>query len=206
MKGLLYKDCVTLLRQMKFYLLLIAVFALIPGYSLSAFALVYAAVLPFSSIAYDEQSKWNRLAVMMPYTDGQLVLSKYLLGWAGVLCAALLSAAGQIAGCLVRGATTELASFPQSMLTLVAAALILQAIALPLLFRLGAERGRMTFMLTIVVGAIALMVGNTMIPTIPDLSEGAIRWAICAATILAIGGNAASVRLSQKFFRRGMRV
>lgn len=203
MKGLLYKDWITLLRQMKLYLLLIAAFALVPGRWFSSLAIVYAAMLPFSAIAYDERSKWNRLAVMMPYTDGQLVLCKYLLGWLGLLCAVLLTSVGQIAVCLARGASAELAGFPQSMLMIAIVSLILQALALPLMFRFGAERGRMLFLLLMVAGAAsAWQIANAMIG---DLSEGAARWIILSAALLAAAGSALSVRLSRHFFRRGLR-
>ena len=65
---------------MKIFLVLLVAFALIPGYSMSAFAVMYAAMLPMTALAYDERSKWDTLAAMMPYSTGALVLSKYLLG------------------------------------------------------------------------------------------------------------------------------
>ena len=46
MKGLLLKDWYTLIKQMKIMLMLMLVFACVPGYSMAAFAVVYAAMLP----------------------------------------------------------------------------------------------------------------------------------------------------------------
>ena len=91
MKGLLLKDCFTLVKQMKIFLLIIIVFSLVPGYSMSAFAIVYSALLPMSALAYDERSKWDSLAAMMPYRPRDMVLSKYLLGVGAVLAAVVLS-------------------------------------------------------------------------------------------------------------------
>ena len=80
MKGLLLKDWYTLTRQLKFILAMLVFFSILPGYSTVSFALVYAAMLPITALAYDERSKWDELAAMMPYSVRELVLSKYILG------------------------------------------------------------------------------------------------------------------------------
>ena len=49
MKGLLLKDWYTLIKQMKIMLVLMLVFACVPGYSMAAFAVVYAAMLPVTA-------------------------------------------------------------------------------------------------------------------------------------------------------------
>ena len=67
MKGLLLKDWYTLIKQMKIMLVLMLVFACVPGYSMAAFAVVYAAMLPVTALAYDERSKWDELAAMPPW-------------------------------------------------------------------------------------------------------------------------------------------
>ena len=55
MKGLLLKDWYTLIKQMKIMLVLMLVFACVPGYSMAAFAVVYTAMLPVTAFAYDER-------------------------------------------------------------------------------------------------------------------------------------------------------
>ena len=84
MKGLLLKDWYTLIKQMKIMLVLMLVFACVPGYSMAAFAVVYAAMLPVTALAYDERSKWDTLAGMLPYADRERVLSRYVSGWAAL--------------------------------------------------------------------------------------------------------------------------
>ncbi len=196
MKGLIYKDALTLVKQMRFYLLLVLVFALLPIGSLSSFALVYAAMLPFSAMAYDEQAKWPRLAAMLPYTDGQLVLCKYIIGWVGVLAALLLSLIAGIGTKFIAGSTAPVQSL--RLLPMAAAmALLLIAVVLPLIFRFGVERGRMFSMAVIVLGAIGIaalgeMIGGRM--------EG-YPWAL-AAFLLAALLNTASFFLSLWFYRK----
>ena len=89
-KALLLKDWLVLSRQMKVFLVLIAVFSAVPVLSVSSFAIVYSAMLPYTAMAFDERDKWDRLAAMMPYRESDLVLSKYLLGYAGLAAVALL--------------------------------------------------------------------------------------------------------------------
>jgi ABC-2 type transport system permease protein len=96
MKALLLKDCYTLMKQIKIYIIMIIIFAIIPGYSISSIAMFYAAMLPITALAYDERSKWNSLAMMMPYSDESIVGSKYMLGYIAVAAASLLSITAQI--------------------------------------------------------------------------------------------------------------
>ena len=62
MHALLYKDFRVMWKQMKAFLLLIAIFCLIPNQALnlSAFFVVYAGLmLPMSLMSYDERAKWD---------------------------------------------------------------------------------------------------------------------------------------------------
>ena len=200
MKGLLYKDAVTLMKQLKLFLLMILIFAVIPGYNMITFALVYCAMLPFSAMAYDERSKWNRLAAMLPYSDVQLVLCKYILGWLSVLGAMLIAAVAQFAVLLIRGAQAELAAMLLTLVVSTSASLILLALSLPFLYRFGVERGRMTFIVAIVVG----VVGVTLFTNAAsfDLSERASSILVLLAPALAVALNAISVPVSTRLYRR----
>ena len=67
MHALLYKDFRVMWKQMKAFLLLIAIFCLIPNQALnlSAFFVVYAGLmLPMSLMSYDERAKWDTFAAM----------------------------------------------------------------------------------------------------------------------------------------------
>ena len=70
MKALLYKDAMVLWKQMKLMLLLILIFAVIPSEFQNTFAVLYAALLPYSALAYDERSRWDRMAAAMPSISG----------------------------------------------------------------------------------------------------------------------------------------
>ncbi len=150
MKGLLLKDYYTLLKQLKLYLVFIVILSLIPEMNLSRIASIYAAMLPITAIAFDERSKWDQLAAMMPYSKRDLVLSKYLIGYVGVVFCCLLSFGiqGVISLVTKQPVTSELAL---TIVVTACVALILLAINLPFMFRLGVERGRIVFMVLIAV-------------------------------------------------------
>ena len=59
MRGLIMKDMLTIAKQAKAFLILILFFAVIPSFSGSSFAMLYAAMMPISALAYDENCKWD---------------------------------------------------------------------------------------------------------------------------------------------------
>ena len=199
MKGLLYKDAVTLMKQLKLFLMMILIFAVIPGYNLITFALVYCAMLPFSAMAYDERSKWNRLAAMLPYSNAQLVLCKYILGWLSVIGAMLIAAVAQFAAILIRGAQAELDTMLLTLVVSASVSLILLALSLPFLYRFGVERGRMTFIVAIVLGVVGVTLFSNVISF--DLNSAFSRWLILLVPALAVALNAISVPISTRLYQ-----
>ena len=202
MKGLLYKDCTILWKQGKMYLLLILIFTLVPQFTRMGFAMAYAAILPYSIIAYDEQSKWPRLAIMLPYTDGQLVLSKYIFSWLGMLLVMVLSAISRTADYFINGNTVLLNEYLEVVI-FTAASSLFSAFVLPLVFRFGVERGRLMFIPVIIGGVIGtVLAGERLAPHLRSISLG---MAVLIALLIAVAANIISIILSRKFFRRGLR-
>ena len=113
MKALLWKDICMLRRQLRLFIFAMLVFAAIPNSYIQLFAVAYASMLPYNTIALDEQSHWDQLAAMMPYSDRDVVLSKYLVGWGGCLAVgALALAAGAVERPFFTAATANLISVP----------------------------------------------------------------------------------------------
>lgn len=148
MKGLVLKDFYVLSRQMRSFFVLIVIFSLLPGSNMTIFAVIYAAMLPYTALAYDERAKWDQLAGMMPYSTRQLVLSKYILGWIASGATSLLAL---LAGVVERGLGIGQASEPSMALLAFCVGTLMMSITLPLMFRLGVERGRMFFVILMVV-------------------------------------------------------
>ena len=147
MKALLLKDFYVLWKQMRIFIFVLLVIAVGNGAFGSVFIVIWAAMLPYTAMAYDERCKWDQMAAMMPYSIRDLVLSKYVLGW---LCAAAAGLLALVLQTLVN--FTELlpeSGTPGGILLGFCGSVCVLSITLPLMFRFGVEKGRMTMFLMI---------------------------------------------------------
>lgn len=196
MKALLLKDCFVIFKQMKIFLLAIVIFSFLPGTSANLFAVVYAAMLPYTALAYDERSKWDQLAAAMPYSDRDIVLSKYLLGW---VCIAGSMGISFLASILLTP-FTHLPVNPAATVLMAFSASILLGVTLPLMFRFGVERGRMFFLFFIVAASVGIstFLSISVSPgfsTLPPMVTAGV-------PLLAVAINAVSIPLSIRLRRR----
>lgn len=200
MKGLLLKDFYTLRKTMKVFLLMLLIFSFTPNMQMTSFAIVYSAMLPITALAYDERSKWDELAAMMPYTAHELVFSKYLLGYLAILGASVLSVAAQFSlsafGSGVFGMEELI-----SLLLMVCIASIMMSVNLPFLFKLGVERGRLVFFGII---SVMIFVGMMMKDYIAQLMDSQIFSSplplILGVLCLSLALNIASSMISEKLY------
>lgn len=192
MKALLIKDIITIWKQMKLMFLLILVFSVVSSTYQNIFAVVYASLIPYIAIAYDEKSKWNRMAAMMPYSVRDIVCSKYVLGL-------IFSAGTLILAVLIRFAicTVRAESFSAEMFVLgFIGAMLIMDISLPLMFRFGVEKGRaiMIFMIMLICGGTSAI---AIVPEIPDVKvSAALAPSFLAAAVLTV----LSARISSKMY------
>lgn len=158
MKGLMLKDFFVISKQLKFLLILLPILALL-GSPLFSFAIFIGAILPVTAIAYDERSRWNELAVMLPYTRRSLTLNKYLMGYLCVLVASALVVLGQVASDLIAG--QEVGVDWQGIFIAVMGAAIFIAINTPLVFKFGSEKSRFVFIIVmILIGVVGGILGD----------------------------------------------
>lgn len=198
MKGLILKDLLNLKRHAKTMLIIFVFYAVlaIAGSETTVFGGIIAimtVMLTITSMAYDEHSNWDKYALTMPLTRRDLVLSKYALGAILSGIALLLNLAFQLL--LGSGAALEAVLIS---LALFGAGILYLSLLLPLLFKLGVERGRLAmimvlFLPTAVVLLLAkwgiLMFGKAVIAHLPY-----------AATVLAILIVSASILISLKIY------
>lgn len=171
MKALLYKDACVLWKQMKFMLVIIAVFCLLPNsFGLNAFFVVYPGLmLPVSLMAYDERAHWDSFAAMLPYPPRTLVLSRYAAGWLLTLLAGVL----YLVGALIQDQGAPLGTALGTLGWVLAVVLLCQAILFPFFFRVGTEQGRLYMILLSVllllggVGLTSLL--NVAVPAVSTL-------------------------------------
>lgn len=154
MKGLLLKDRYQTVSQMKTMYLVVAVVLIVWMFSTSdsyAFPISYAAiflgVLPVNLLGYDQNSGWVEYSLTLPVSKKVLVAEKYLVG---LLCAAASVVIGGlfvVVLSLRKGAAldgTALFFVGNGVNTI----LLMNGISLPLMYRFGAEKTRMIYILT----------------------------------------------------------
>lgn len=108
MKGLLLKDFYMAWRYCRILLVLVVVFiALSWADQGSLFFLLYPIILvsmiPVTLLGYDERDRWTGYSDTLPYTRGQLVSAKYLVGLCFSGGAFLLSVAATLVWMGVNG-------------------------------------------------------------------------------------------------------
>ena len=162
MKGLLLKDFLVLEKQMKFLLILIPIMAIAGGGSMASIAILVGAVLPMTAMAYDEQSKWNELAVMMPYSPKHIVLSKYVLGYLCMAGASILFIAAQAVIAEVQHKDMDLFM----ILFAIISGLLLIAVDIPISIRYGVQKARFVFPIFIGLSVSVSMILKDVIPEI----------------------------------------
>ena len=199
MKALILKDTYVIWKQMKYFLVMILLFSALPSGFNNAFAVIYTSMLPYTALAYDERSKWDQLAAMMPYSARDIVLGKYVFGWLCIGGAAVLSGLLQAALSLV----IDRAFLPGVMALSVLGALCILAISLPLMFRMGVEKGRLAMFLVIFLvcgaaGAIAHIAESVGSGTVFAFQGPVLGVTLFAALVL----TAVSVPLSMRFYAK----
>ena len=192
MKGLILKDIYTIFKQMKMFIVMIIIFQLLPGFSLSTFAIVYCAMLPVTALAYDERSKWNTLAAMLPFKARDIVISKYILGYIAIAITTILAV-------IIKSITNvdNFMQFVEGFLFAICIASLIQALNLPFMFKFGVEKGRYFFILIIAVIVITGTIFQDVFPSIDiyNLNVGMIILLIVALVIINIVSMVISIKL-----------
>ena len=151
MKGIVVKDLLALKSSMKTVILIVILFGFMGAKSgsayMSTFASVYAAILPMTCMAFDERSRFNRYAVVMPVNLRDIVLSKYVVG--------LILA---VAATVVATAMTALSggSIGETVAASIAIPMVYHSILLPLMFKFGVEKSRIIILAGVVVPAVGI--------------------------------------------------
>ncbi len=199
MKALIRKDIYLMLTQFRSLFLVMVIFSAIPGGLFVPFSFLYAMMLTSVSLmSVDEQSQWEALALMLPYSRRQLVTVKYVMGWLGIAATLVISAALQGLWA-VTGVSELQEGFFEAMCVYAAIAGVGLALVLPVNFRFGYAKGRiMTILFAgIIGGAVGVSMNNeeaaltflSAVSRVPVPVYPLLAAALCAATIpLSVAG------------------
>ena len=170
MKGLLLKDWYLTVKYLRMLILISLLFAAMSVFSPeNGFFRIYPAVMfamiPVSLYSYDDREKWTVYAQAFPVSRAQYVTGKYLFGALGM--AALVALLTVLY--LISGAEGFVGAVTLSLVLGLGSA----SLMLPVLFRFGAEKGRIAYLIFIGVicgGGVALSLaappeGGAAMPT-----------------------------------------
>lgn len=154
MKALMLKNFYELKHRTTLILIIISLLAALPASNMSAFAILWVALLPVTVSAYDEQSKWTRLEKMMPYSSLEIVLSKYFTAYLGIAAITLISIISRII-CKAAGLTGNLYSFEITPVVLLALmGTVMLSVSFPIILKFGVEKGRWINILFVMIIAV----------------------------------------------------
>ena len=142
-RGLLLKDIFELWAQCRVQLVLTGVSLLLPLFT--SVGMMLLAMMPIYALGYDERCRWERYALAMPVRKSDLFWSRFLLG----VIAIALGAAVQALAALLTGRGSLAVTAPSAVVYLL--------ITLPLMMKLGVEKGR--FLLLLLTMAFLLLSG-----------------------------------------------
>ena len=154
MKGLLLKEIYMVKSYGRSYLLMLVIFLGVGllNTSQNLFFLLYPALLigmfPITLLSYDEREKWNITCEILPVTRADYVTTKYLIGI--IMNAALIILYLVVFSIRLLWKQDFLWNDILSLISVaVTLAFLVPAISLPLMFKLGSEKGRIAYLLII---------------------------------------------------------
>lgn len=166
MKGLIRYDLLQLRCGVKgafvcIYLGVIGVLSFVSdvGSVFSCLFVFLSAMFGVASFSYEEQTDWNRYTSAMPLTVRQIVLARY---GSIAVCIALGMAAGALTAALAFVSGTADLAFADWLLLFVNSllgAILYMECLIPLMYRLGAEKGRIAMLLVfgVLFGALSAL-------------------------------------------------
>ena len=156
MSGLLLKDFYLLKKYGRGYVVIAAIFVAVSFMNpenlfFFFYPCVISGLVPITLISYDEREKWTVYAGTLPVTRAQMVSSKYWISLitGGIVMA--LMAAGQTFARVRNGGLGP--DYAVTLLGMISVILLVPALILPFVFRLGAEKGRIAYVVVLVVAA-----------------------------------------------------
>ncbi|HIS64693.1 MAG TPA: ABC-2 transporter permease [Candidatus Avoscillospira avistercoris] len=211
MIGLVYKDCMTLKKQLTTLLMFLLAYGALTVAGvfdvsiLGALVTVMGMTIPMSSVALDDAARWDRYAVATPAGRRGVVAGKYvftaLVIVVSSIFAVLLMVGLSLAGLSKQTLTENLVV----ALSCAAVTLLLNAVILPFLLKYGAEKARVISMTVFVVifgGALLLenLWDNGMV--LPEIPAGLVQALPVLFCSLAVGAFVVSYVISLGIYNR----
>lgn len=212
MKSLILKDLFNIGHNAKSMLFILAVFAvaLIPFSGVEGYIFVCAilcSMMIVTTFSFDDNSKWTRYAMIMPVSKKELVVGKFVV--LAIFCAvgSLFGLViGSISGFAMRKITFDFAGIGELLFLALAAwviSLIFGSMSMPLVFKFGAEKGRVLLLVSFLIPA-GICFGIYQLLTIlgVELTDQLVFILLCCSPLLALAWCYVMYQISYRIFSR----
>ena len=212
MKSLILKDLFNIGHNAKSMLFILVVFAvaLIPFSDVEGYIFVCAilcSMMIVTTFSFDDNSKWTRYAMIMPVSKKELVVGKFVV--LAIFCAvgSLFGLViGSIGGFAMRKITFDLAGIGELLFLALAAwviSLIFGSMSIPLVFKFGAEKGRVLLLVSFLIPA-GICFGIYQLLTIlgVELTDQLVFILLCCSPLLALAWCYVMYQSSYHIFSR----
>lgn len=206
MKALLYKDFISLWKYCKGYITIYLLFPFLTIFVedyqfLKYYPLVFSGMLVTTLIAYDERDKWDKLCLALPVTRRQIVSSKYLVA---IILQSAVFALTAIICAVQRKLVDDLlwGSYLLEMGGILLLGIAMPAIMLPCVFKLGSEKGRMAYLVSVVLILVVVASGGLVLAFTVKLSFGSDLLLFLLILVAVVLAYVYSWRLSVRFYEK----
>lgn len=212
MKSLIIKDLYNIGHNMKSLIFMLAVFAVIfvPSFGPDGYLMMsvfMCAMMEVTTFAFDENSNWARYALIMPLTKKSLVAGKFVV--LAIFCAfgSLVGLVVGAVGGLITGAVSlSLAGMGELLLMALTGwsfGMVFGGIVIPLLFKFGAEKGRMLMMVSVMIPAALYFGVYWLLKQLGvEVSDQLVFVLLCCSPVLALAWSYGMYRLSCGIFEK----
>ena len=211
MIGLVYKDCMTLKKQLTTLLMFLLAYGALTVAGvfdvsiLGALVTVMGMTIPMSSVALDDAARWDRYAVATPAGRRGVVAGKYVFTALVIVVSSIFAVLLMVGLSLAGLSKQTLAENLVVALSCAAVTLLLNAVILPFLLKYGAEKARVISMTVFVVifgGALLLenLWDNGMV--LPEIPAGLVQALPVLFCSLAVGAFVVSYVISLGIYNR----
>lgn len=195
MKSLILKDLYNIGHNAKSMLFILVIFAVafIPTSDVGGYIFMCAilcSMMIVTTFSFDDTSKWTRYAMITPISKKDLVAGKYIVLAIFCVIGSLFGmVVGAIGGVILKKVSFDLAGIGELLfLTLVAwvISLILGSISIPLVFKFGAEKGRVLILVSFLIpAAICFGIYQLLVILGVEMTDQLIFILLCCSPIVA---------------------
>ena len=167
MIGLIIKDVLNLNSNKRIFISLLIMFIFLGFFDqqgaslLSIYLPILCLMLAISTFSYDEYSKWDRYVLALPLDRKSIVVARYLFSMSLLVLSYILIIVLKLTRILLNKSNIDLYTILFEPLITIFIIVIFLAIILPIIYKFGAEKGRMIMILvSVIIGSGGFIVNS----------------------------------------------